>query len=261
MPGKFEFEHLLHPTTLDGCIQGTFAPATGSNEGRALTSIASVYISVNVPKGPGSKLVGYAKLNTQGFGNLLGSVVMSDDGWNELKVVIEGLNYKKTSHSIGETTHKKQPWEIKKICSNIVWQADLDHVRQSHVAETFNVQNSKRAAAVHFPHQMISRWLELSGHKRPSQKILEVGCSSGALTVEALHALGGQNGTTPTFGQYVFSDRDSQYFESTRELLKPWEDRLEYKQFDVENNPFEQYFEEESFDVLLAGHVCENLGT
>ena len=263
MPWKFEYDHLLHPTTLDTCIQGSFAPTVGSTEGRELASITSVYISADVPKGAESELCGYSTLNKQGFSNLVGSVVMSDKSWSEPLVVIKGLNYKKCAHSSGETVYKKQPWEVKKICSNLVWKADLDHVQQSHAAEVFAPGTKTFSQTItdstNTCNSMIAKWLELGGHKRPYQRILEVGGGSASLTLQALEALGGQNGATPTFSRYVFSDHDTNCCDRARELLKAWEDRIEYKRLDVDSNPFEQYFEKESFDVVLAGHVSPML--
>jgi len=263
MPAKFEFDHLMHPTTLDACFQGTFAPISGNNESRELTSIDSVYISADVPKGAGSEFVGYSTLTRQGFTKLVGSVVMSDKDWSGPKVVAKGVNYKRISSSSGGTTHKKQPWEIKKICSNLVWKPDLDQINQEQAMELFapsmqassQTTTQKDSTAPLDCNSMMARWLELSGHKKPYQKILEVSGGSTLLTLHALEALGGQNGTTPCFGQYVFTDRDSQSWVESKKSLKAWEGRVEFKQLDVELDLCKQEFELESFDVVLAGQV------
>ena len=251
MPAKFEFDHIIHPTTLDACFQGTFAPSIGSNRSRELTSIKSIYVSANLPKGAGSEFVGYSTLDEQGFDTLVGSVTMSDKLWTGPKVTAKGLNYKMRAKSSGATMHKKQSWEIKKICSNLVWKPDLDHVSQSQAAELFAPSPSEINSA----NGMISKWLELSGHKKPYQRILEVSGGSTLLTLQALESLGGQNGKTPCFSQYVFTDKDSKSWDSACESLKPWEDHIQFKEMTFASSPADQDFKIESFDVVLASQV------
>ena len=251
MPAKFEFDHLIHPTTLDACFQGTFAPSMGSNRSRELTSIKSVFVSADLPKGAGSEFIGYSTLSKQGFDNLVGSVIMSDGQWSGPKVVMKGLNYKMNSKSSGATMHKKQPWEVKKICSNLVWKPDLDHVSQSQATELFAPSRS----GSHSCNDMIAKWLELSGHKKPYQRILEVSGGSTSLTLPALESLGGQSGKTPCFGQYVFTDSDAKAWENAHESLKAWEDHLEFKIMDFACSPADQDFQTESFDIILASQV------
>ncbi|KAI3336843.1 putative polyketide synthase [Xylariaceae sp. AK1471] len=375
MPSQFEYDHLLHPTTLDACLQATYAPTIGNSEARVPSSINSIYVSVDQPKEVGAELYGFSTLVRKGHSSFMGSTVMSDKSWSQPKIVMNGVNFMRLGALKGEIKPEKQPWEIRKICSQLVWKEDLSQVCQSEAENIFppkpsisaeitaacekastifitralNTLCSKEYAAI-TPHlaryeqwirqrlktvnnrtqelacgtvsipnlaseterdflaelskgsmhgrllcavgdallgildssiaehgaagkdnvffeycshtlgisacnNMIAKWLDLSGHKRPDQRILQVGAGTASLTLQALGALGGQNGTTPCFSQYVFTDSDATCFGSAQELLKAWKDCLQYNELDIEKDPANQGFEKESFDVIVVGHV------
>ncbi|TGJ82080.1 hypothetical protein E0Z10_g6692 [Xylaria hypoxylon] len=375
MPSQFEYDHLLHPTTLDACLQATYAPTMGSSEARVLSSVDSIYVSADQPKGAGAEFCGFSTLIRKGHGSFTGSTVMSDKSWGQPKIVMKGVNFMRLGGLNGEVKPEKQPWEIRKICSHLVWKEDLSHVCQSEAEEIFaqkpsisadvttacenaltifmtralNTLCSKEyslmtpyltryeqvirqclesfnkqtlesgydmvsrpnlasqaeeslleeltkastdsrllcaageallgildSSSTEHPsarkdsavaeycfntlgisacNDMIAKWLDLSGHKRPDQRILQVGAGTGSLTLQALGALGGKNGETPCFSQYVLTDTDTTCFRSVQEFLKGWEDRIQYNKLDIEKDPTDQGLEKESFDVILAGHV------
>ncbi|KAI1109794.1 hypothetical protein F5Y14DRAFT_431116 [Nemania sp. NC0429] len=374
MPAQFEYDHLLHPTTLDSCLQATYAPTIGSSEARVPSSIDSVYVSTEQSKDAGAELYGFSTLFCQGRG-FVGSTTMSDKSWSQPKIVIKGVNFVGLSGIDGEVEPEKPPSEIRKICSHLVWREDVSQLRQSEAEQIFRPKPSigtevreacEKASIIFktrlldaisskehtpmnpdlaryeqwlrqhlesadnraqepgcapsggptvisetdtdflvelskaspdgellcqvgdallgvingiFPEQstpemsstlatycsttlgvgacndMMAKWMELSGHKRPDQKILQIGAGAASLTLQVLEALGGQDGTTPCFSQYVFTDWDANHLDNARERLKAWGDRLQFNEFDIEKDPAGQGFEKERFDVILAGHV------
>ncbi|KAJ8122817.1 hypothetical protein ONZ43_g1083 [Nemania bipapillata] len=375
MPSQFEYDHLLHPTTLDAFLQAMYAPTMGSGEVRLPSSIDSIYVSADQPKGAGAEFCGFSTLTRQGHNSFVGSTVMSDKSWDQPKIVMKGVNFLQNGVLKGEAKPEKQDWEIRKICSQIVWKEDVSQLIQSEVdyvfppkpAVTAEVKTACEKAYSLFmrraldtlcskeytttaPHlvryeqwirerlepansqtqepdysmatipgplseterellaelkesstngkllcavggdileildssepesstadrdktfaeyysdalgvdacnNMIAKWAVLSGHKRPDQRILQIGASTDSLTLPTLEALGGRNGTTPFFSQYVFTNNDTGCFESAQELLKPWQHCIQYNRLDIEKDPTDQGFENESFDVILAGHV------
>ena len=366
MPSQFEYDHLLHPTTLDSCLQSTFVPTADNSEGRIPTAIESVYVSADVPRGAGAQLIGYSTLIRTGLGKYVGSVVMTDKAWNEPKVVVKGLSCTSLKALDHKVTIEKQPWDTRKLCSNLIWREDLDELGQVEALEIFTpdtpidsktlrlceraaailmkntlAQISSNATATMTPHlsqyihwmrqrvvaigdvallpdsdeededllqsvqaisiegrlmcavtkglpqilegstsaqalmnknnmlinyysdaigiracnDMIAKWLSLSGHKRPSQKILEIGAGTGSLTLRALQVLGGQHGTTPTCSKYTFTDWDTDCFATAQMRLEAWKEFVRYKQLDITNEPIDQGFELENYDIILAGHV------
>ncbi|KAI1124687.1 putative polyketide synthase [Nemania abortiva] len=354
MPSQFEYDHLLHPITLDACFQATYAPSIGNGEARLPSSINSIYVSAEQTKRVGAEYCGFSTLTRKGRGSFIGSTIISDRSWSQPKIVMKGVSFIRLDALRGEVAPKKEDWEIRKICSQIVWKEDVSQLRQSDVEKGFPPKPSisaevrahyENASAAYMrraldilcskqyeatiPHLaryeqwirqrlesssngtlelakldmangckrdshaklnkslvdgqsmhavgeillkildsgvaehpsvekddvfteycsnalgirafngMIAKWSELSGHKQPDQRILQIGAG----------------GATPCFGQYVFTDSDTVCFESARGLLKAWKDRIQYNQLNVEKDPTDQGFENESFDVILAGHV------
>ena len=379
MPSQFEYDHLLHPTTLDSCFQSTFVPTLGDGQTREPTSIDSIFVSADLPNESGAEFQGFSTLNRKGFSNFIGSAVMSDPSWKEPRIMINGLDYT-TSGALGlDHVTEKKPWDVKKLVSNLYWKEDLDHVRQveaddlfapNSLPDTETAEACEKAAAdfmqvaidagpvkdiagmppglahwvgwmrqyvmsmdrraltsdsehgaiddsnsgshsqsstmdylsqdgidgrlvytigkslsgildgsisaqatmekdnmlrefyshslgVEACNGMMAKYLELSGHKLPAQRILEVGGGTASLTECALRTLGGEHGKTPICSQYVFTDRDTACFTGAQERLKPWERYVQYQQLDIEKEPTEQGFEKGSFDVVAAGHVSQ----
>ena len=104
---------------------------------------------------------------------------------------------------------------------------------------------------------MMAKWLELQGYKRPDYRILELGASTGATTLAAFEVLGGRHGVTSRCSRYCFTDTNPGVFEAAQHLLKDWQTHIEYKKFDIEVDPIEQGFMENSFDVIIAANVGE----
>ncbi|PNS14519.1 2-alkenal reductase (NADP(+)-dependent) [Sphaceloma murrayae] len=93
------------------------------------------------------------------------------------------------------------------------------------------------------------------GHKNPNMHILEIGAGTGSVTKPIMHILGGQDGRTPRFGTYTFTDITSGWFAKAQEFLKPWEKHVKYQKLDIEGDVLEQGFQPESFDIIAASNV------
>ncbi|KAJ8131128.1 hypothetical protein O1611_g2501 [Lasiodiplodia mahajangana] len=354
MPSQFEYDHLLHPTTLDTCFQATYAPSIGNGEARLPSSISSIYVSADQPKGAGAEFYGFSTLARKGHGSFIGSATLSDKSWSQPKNSDKGSQFYTTGCvERGSDARKGRMGDQEDMFANSVERRciptvpethcegmsiafikrELDTLRSEeytattpHLArydqwvrqhlESINNQNLKlsepslvnerlgnnslagpddfsvdvhlmfavadalrkslsdgvaerspgksdgflaeycfNALGIRACNNMIAKWSELSGHKRPDQCILQIGAGSATLALQVLKALKGENGTTPFFSQYVFTDSDTACFESAQELLKAWKDRIQYSRLDLEKDPTDQGFENESFDIILAGHV------
>ena len=361
MPSQFEYDHLLHPVTLDGLFQCFFTGVAGSQQAMLPTSIDSIKVSASLPKGPGAQFVGFTKVQRKGFRNFSGEIIMSDETWNEPKIVVTGIGCTELDLLTTEVTSNKDGSAIRKICSQFVWKEDVDHVGQvdgealfvpTKQVSTEYTAACEKAAAIYMrrtissltseteaalpPHltryidwmrgrvgimeqnegapdeeafladiakshidgrlicavgaslpgildgsiaplpimmedsmlynyfvsdssnNMIVKWLDLQGHKRPDYKILEIGAGLGQVTLSALEILGGRYGSTPRFKEYVFSDNDQSCIDDAQKLLKAWQSHVQYKKFDIASDPIAQGFEEESYEVIIAANVSSH---
>lgn len=98
-------------------------------------------------------------------------------------------------------------------------------------------------------------YVELLAHKNPNMKILEIGGGTGGASLPVLEALGGQDGSSPRFANYTFTDISIGFFEKAKEKLKSWAPFMTYSKLNIEEDPMEQGFEEAGYDLIIASNV------
>ncbi|RDA84718.1 hypothetical protein CP532_5236 [Ophiocordyceps camponoti-leonardi (nom. inval.)] len=103
--------------------------------------------------------------------------------------------------------------------------------------------------------QIFRDWFDLKAHKKPNLRVIEVGAGTAATTLPVLQQLRNDGGTTPRFSKWTFTDISPGWFENAMKLLADWKQRVDYKVLDIENDPTDQGFEPESYDVVLAVNV------
>ena len=131
MPHEYEYDHLLHPTTLDAVFQSFFSAATACTQGMVPTSIESMFVSADLPKGTGAEFCGFAKVTRKGFRNFIGPIVMSDESWSQPKIIVKGFSCTEFGASSGEfDSSQGSSANIRKLCSSMLWREDVDHLTQ-----------------------------------------------------------------------------------------------------------------------------------
>ena len=101
----------------------------------------------------------------------------------------------------------------------------------------------------------LSRYIDLLAHRNPDMKILEIGAGTGGATLPVLTALGGQDGNSPRFSNYTFTDISTGFFEKAQEKFKTWVPFMNFAKLDIEADPTEQGFKEGGFDLIVAANV------
>lgn len=86
-------------------------------------------------------------------------------------------------------------------------------------------------------------------HRYPHIKVLEIGAGTGGATAHVLEAL------SPQFESYTYTDISPGFFENARSLFHEHLPKMTFKTLDVERDPVEQGYEEESFDLIIASNV------
>lgn len=245
MPAEFEHEHLLHPTTLESCFQASFAPSMGSGKGRIPTSIDSLYVAAKIPKGAGAKFVGHSTLSQKGFNKFVTDIVMSDESWSQPNIIARGMTFTAFGGDDASSGTEKNPWEVRKLCSQVSYKEDLDHIRQGEADVIFQGDD-----------HLIETWMQLSGHKRPSQRVLQLNSGDFPLTRSILERLGGKDGSTPWFSQYIVTSDDAAKLEQAKELLGAWDGgEVEFKVLKPAEEFAEQGFESNIFDAIVVANA------
>jgi malonyl CoA-acyl carrier protein transacylase/SAM-dependent methyltransferase len=88
---------------------------------------------------------------------------------------------------------------------------------------------------------------------RPGLRILEVGAGTGGTTAEIFkHIL--SPGSLPPFAEYMFTDISAGFFIAAKERFKHVLN-MEYAVYDISQNPVQQGFKPETYDIILAANV------
>jgi NADPH:quinone reductase-like Zn-dependent oxidoreductase/SAM-dependent methyltransferase len=88
----------------------------------------------------------------------------------------------------------------------------------------------------------------------PNLRILEIGGGTAGTTFPVMECLS-RGRDEPGFLTYTFTDISSGFFENAREKLSRWSDRVIYKKCDITQDPLEQGFEAQAYDVVIAANV------
>ncbi|CAN8097860.1 unnamed protein product [Discula destructiva] len=92
-------------------------------------------------------------------------------------------------------------------------------------------------------------YLDLLAHKFPQLKILEVGAGTGSFTEHMLRGLGKH------FERYDYTDISASFFKEGREKFSEFKRKMDFKVLNIEEDPIDQGYELESYDVIVAGWV------
>ncbi|RYP90585.1 hypothetical protein DL770_003295 [Monosporascus sp. CRB-9-2] len=91
-------------------------------------------------------------------------------------------------------------------------------------------------------------------HRYPRLQVVEVGAGTGATTSRVLDAVDG------AFALYVYTDVSSGFLEKAKERFSKYAGRMEFRVFNVEDDPVNQGLAAHSFDLVVASGVLHATG-
>ncbi|KAJ5546921.1 Acyl transferase/acyl hydrolase/lysophospholipase [Penicillium frequentans] len=98
--------------------------------------------------------------------------------------------------------------------------------------------------------------LSLLRHQHSGLNILEIGGGTGSFTAEVFSVLAPEeDATRANISTYTFTDISPGFFEKAKCRFQAWGDIMSFQPLNIEKSPFDQGFEEGSFDLIFAGNV------
>lgn len=119
-----------------------------------------------------------------------------------------------------------------------------------------NVYRAARSAEISY--ERLAAYVDALAHKNPGMKILEIGAGTGGITHPMLETLTyhkREDATGIRFSSYDFTDISPSFFEKAKETFHYAVDRMTFKVLNVENDPVQQGFEPEQYDIVVASNV------
>ena len=99
-------------------------------------------------------------------------------------------------------------------------------------------------------------YVDKMAHQNPHMKVIEIGAGTAGATVPILETLGGPEGKQPRFSHYDFTEISTRFFDMAQQKLKRWGELVSIKQLNIEQDPVDQGFVAEAYDLV----VCMNVG-
>ncbi|KAI1489804.1 hypothetical protein F5X96DRAFT_639079 [Biscogniauxia mediterranea] len=127
MPAHYESHNIIHPATLDGIFHMLLA-CDGVNKITVPKYIERIYVSTKLPTEPGVKLHGFAEIKEKWADGTNGTVVLSDEKWEEPLLIFEGLK----STDYNDETKDEEDAEakikaVKKLGAYSTWGVDVEN--------------------------------------------------------------------------------------------------------------------------------------
>ncbi|KAH8701329.1 hypothetical protein GQ44DRAFT_785142 [Phaeosphaeriaceae sp. PMI808] len=121
----------------------------------------------------------------------------------------------------------------------------LEHLMQD------NLLNDYYAQAMAIPNYTtyLARMVAQLVHRYPHMRILEIGAGTGGATKGIFREIGSK------FAEYTFTDISSGFFDKAQEVFQSTATKMKFSTLNVENDPSEQGFEKNSYDLIVASLV------
>ncbi|TVY55852.1 Compactin diketide synthase mokB, partial [Lachnellula cervina] len=126
------------------------------------------------------------------------------------------------------------------------------------------MRNYEQEAATTHSSRALGRFVCQLSDIKPDLRVLEIGGGTASATLPVLDELsrGGQD--LPAFLSYTFTDISTGFFENARTKLAKWAKGITYKKLDISQDPVQQGFATEQYDVVIASnvlHATPNIAT
>lgn len=253
MPSQFEYPFVVHPSTLDGCIQALFpgiAEAEGPIQEAAMpTYVEEIFVSSRISREPNHQFRVYAKSEKKSVRQSASSITVfnKEDADLDPMITFTGL----TCSSLPKA-HTDEIREPRKLCFQTRWAASPDFLfsQQVYDIEHAGIFSGKYSSA--------ATYIDLLAHKNPHLKCLEIDTGTGDLACVILPVLGSSDSNVPRFTSYEITDTTIETFEEVKAKTTAWESLISFKKLDIEADPLNQGFERESYDLVIAPSGIEH---
>ncbi|KAI0020462.1 hypothetical protein F4780DRAFT_373288 [Xylariomycetidae sp. FL0641] len=152
MPAHVESDNVIHPATLDGIFHMLLA-CDGVDAITVPKYIERIYLSTKLPTTPGSKLQGYAQIKEKWADGTNGTVVLSDEKWDEPLLIFEGL--KSTDFRLEgaeDADAEAKIRALKKLGAYTTWHVDVENSPEA----TKNILSKAVDAAPQVPYSTVA---------------------------------------------------------------------------------------------------------
>ncbi|KAI5803496.1 hypothetical protein DFH27DRAFT_513489 [Peziza echinospora] len=247
-----ESEYLLHPATIDMCLQMTIIAGHAGLTRNMTTGYVPIYfekLTMWPKEMQKEKVYGKVRAHGERIGpkeKIIGHCELRDSDGNPL-LEFESLQF--TPY----TTGLKSPKSQRNPYLRIVWKPDIRCLRISNrdLKLVIKALINCYYESVEFAPTLayLGQVIDLLSHKKPTLKVLEIGGGHGVLTrfiLDKMHHLEDQS--FRRYGRYIFTDTTDEFFSELKGSFEGWP-AVEFKCMDLGKDSWE---EDTKFDLIIA---------
>ncbi|EKG19748.1 Beta-ketoacyl synthase [Macrophomina phaseolina MS6] len=174
MPHNYEYPHLVHPVMLDAIFHSIYAAlGNGSpiKEAAIPQRIADLFVSADLPSGPGAKLAGVSHVSSTSARGAVGSIYVSDEARSGPKIVIRDMAMTNVSSAAAGPAPTLASSAGSRRTGHLSWKRDVDFLDRER-AECVMAAEAHEKAGLSNAAAELSVWLDLACHKRADLKVL-----------------------------------------------------------------------------------------
>lgn len=235
-----ESRYVIHPTTLDGCLQLSVMAAHGNTKttSKAFLPVFIEELTVWTPTASASSLekaMIYAQGQIHGLRSVHGTAEVVDDAG---QLLVQGkVSFLSLEGSLTNSTaeNPRQPY------SRLVWEPDV---------EKLGVILGQPASSSGLNNFQLTDFMDLVAHKGRPLKILQVGLDPTDTTVKALYG----DSSQPLYSQYTLTSHDGVFLDEAKKKFHRYKS-MDILILDIERDPSEQGFNTNTYDLIIISEV------
>ncbi|KAI1267381.1 putative polyketide synthase [Xylariaceae sp. FL1019] len=109
---------------------------------------------------------------------------------------------------------------------------------------------------------ILARWVRHLADIKFNLRVLEIGAGTGSATLAVFQELSRGEERLPDNFTYTYTDISAGFFEKAREKLAKWQKNITFKRLDISQDPAQQGFSLEDYDLVIASnclHATPNM--
>ncbi|EJP60751.1 polyketide synthase [Beauveria bassiana ARSEF 2860] len=103
--------------------------------------------------------------------------------------------------------------------------------------------------------RILARFARHLSDIKMGMRVLEIGGGTGAATLPVMEELSQGGDSLPEYLSYTFTDVSAGLFEKAKKKLSRWTKQVAFKRLDITQDPTQQGFTLESFDLVISSNV------
>ncbi|KAK7441330.1 mycocerosic acid synthase [Colletotrichum acutatum] len=232
MPCGYLQPHLIHPTTLDGALQACLVPLVSNPSNKqknaiVLSFMEELWVSTSEHSKDGYLVIADSEAHGRKTHHM--SCIAVDSVSKTPMIRVSGCVVTEIDGNNDDSISKQDP---RHRAWSIDWALD---------PEFFNTEQTERAFSGPDGFQT---YLSVLVHKNPSMKFLDISNQASSFTKDVLSTL------SRRCAQYDFAATSSLFLDESKKAIS--EDYVQYKTFDIAEDPASQGFDVASYDLLFA---------